>query len=326
MDMRKKVVVLGSGNSGSGAVLDYLALRPDFYSPVNQEFRLIQDPGGIMELHAALVFGFHVNRASSAIHNFIDLCNRCGRLKNKYQMGLSYNQKLTNYEFNVNKFVSAITTVEYNGMPFCEISKLSRWDTFFYRIRQEKAKKKGTKYVSGITRLPVDEETFLRETEKFLDAIFDCKHLDPMNKLSIVIDQGGSYWSPDSSTKYYGDNRKAIVVSRDPRGVFSSFQTKGQAYPGYSVEIFCEWYKKMMTHVNYDEWDSEKVMHIQFEEFVNNFEEEKIKLDNFLEVPSDIMSSIKIDKSSFNSKKFQDRLSEREMDVICKELKEFLYF
>ena len=326
MESRKNVIVMGSGNSGSGAVYDYLALRPDFYSPLHQEFRLVQDPGGIMDIHAALVFGFHVNRASAAVENFIDLCHRCGREKSKWQLGLSYAKRLTEYDLNVKHFVNAITAVEYNGMSFSESSKLSWWETFLYREKLKRAKKKGSKILYGTTRLPVTEEFFLKEAEKFLNAIFDINHIDPEKRLSIALDHGGSFWKPASSIRYYGKNCRAIVVSRDPRGVFSSFKTKGRAYPGQGVELFCKWYKNMMSHVDYTEWENDHVMHIQFENFVKNFEEEKIKLDNFLEIPSDVQSAMNVSQSAFNSDKFRNRLKSEEMEIIERELKEYLYF
>ena len=41
----KTVIVLGSGNSGAGAIKDFLMSRNDFQSPFgNQEFRIINDP------------------------------------------------------------------------------------------------------------------------------------------------------------------------------------------------------------------------------------------------------------------------------------------
>ena len=45
----KTVIVLGSGNSGAGAIKDYLMSRDDFQSPfIDQEFRIINDPDGSM--------------------------------------------------------------------------------------------------------------------------------------------------------------------------------------------------------------------------------------------------------------------------------------
>ena len=44
----KKILIAGPGNSGSGAVLDYLKSRQDTFLPFsNEEFRIVCDPNGI---------------------------------------------------------------------------------------------------------------------------------------------------------------------------------------------------------------------------------------------------------------------------------------
>ena len=44
----KTVIVLGSGNSGAGAIHDYLLSRDDFQSPSSgKELRVVNDPDGI---------------------------------------------------------------------------------------------------------------------------------------------------------------------------------------------------------------------------------------------------------------------------------------
>ena len=326
MESNLKVIVLGSGNSGSGAVYDYLALRPDFSAPLKQEFRLIQDPGGIMDLHAALVFGFHVNRANAALKNFIDLCKRCGKEKTKFQLGLSYNKNLNHFEKNVNDYIKAITAVEYKGMPFCESSKLTALQTFMYRKRLEWAKKRGSKIQYGEVYLPVTETTFLKETEQFLKNIFDIHKIGTQNNMNIAIDQGGTFWQPARSTRYYGKNSKTVVVTRDPRGVFSSFKTKGRAYPGQGVKLFCDWYREMMKHVDYSQWEDVNVLHLKFEDFVLDFDRQKKKLDDFLGISTEVESSVDIKQSAFNAKKFKGRLTDEELRIIKSELKDFLQF
>ena len=55
-----------------------------------------------------------------------------------------------------------------------------------------------------------------------------------------MIDQGGNFWDPIKSTQYF-DRRKIILVTRDPRSIFSSMKTrKSLAYPGHNIRIFCE--------------------------------------------------------------------------------------
>ena len=56
--------------------------------------------------------------------------------------------------------------------------------------------------------LPCSEELFFKYAEEFILNIFKSnKNLDEKN---IVIEQGGNFLNPISSTKYYGRNRKII--------------------------------------------------------------------------------------------------------------------
>ena len=61
----KTVIVLGSGNSGAGAVHDYLLSRNDFQSPFSgKEFRIVNDPDGLDELYNSLYKNFSLNAFS----------------------------------------------------------------------------------------------------------------------------------------------------------------------------------------------------------------------------------------------------------------------
>lgn len=318
-----KVVVLGSGNTGSGAIFDYLKNRSDFKSPLTKEFRLIQDPGGIVDLHSSIVFDYYINRASSAVKDFINLSERTGKSKKGYPKGLNYRKDVANYDEKIGHYIRKICSVEYSGMPFCERSKLPYLKAFFYNKKRRFAKKRDSKPQDGKMYIPVTEKEFLIQTKLFLDSIFETKG----SSKSIVINQGGSFWSPKSSTQYYGDNTKAIVVTRDPRAIFSSFKTKGYAYPGgEDVKLFCEWFKAIMCHVDYDEWNTKNVMQVQFEEFVLNYSEEKKKLNEFLGISDELTSEVEIRRSAFNSKKFYNRLTDAELKVIEDMLSDYLFF
>ena len=65
------VIVLGSGNSGSGAIHDYLVSRSDTLSPFsNKEFRIVNDPDGLDELYNSLYHNFSLNGSANKIYNF----------------------------------------------------------------------------------------------------------------------------------------------------------------------------------------------------------------------------------------------------------------
>ena len=62
-------------------------------------------------------------------------------------------------------------------------------------------------------------------------------------KKNVVIEQGGNYWKPITSTKYYGANRKIILVNRNPKAIFWSMKRRNSlSYPSHDVEIFVNWY------------------------------------------------------------------------------------
>ena len=47
-----KTIVISPGNSGGGAVFDYLRSRGDFISPFQtEEFRMVADPDGLNDLY-----------------------------------------------------------------------------------------------------------------------------------------------------------------------------------------------------------------------------------------------------------------------------------
>jgi len=325
-----KFIIMGSGESGSGAIFDYLKSRSDIIDPLNKEFRLVQDPGGLVDLHSSIVFGFHVNRASNAIKRFRKLSEQCGR-SNKgiirrrvtYEYGLNYARSIENYFNKVDTFIERITHVSYNGMPSCERLDLNKLETIKYDYKLRKANKNNVKPEVGSMVLPVQEEKFLKETEIFLNELFSV-NAKSQNK-HVIIDQGGSLWAPVSTTKYYGE-RKVVVVTRDPRDIFSEFQYYGQAYPGSDVEIFCNWYAGAFSNINKTEWDNDIVMHIRFEDFIRNFDVEVKKVNSHLDLPENVSYNFNPDKSKKNIGKFKKVLRTEDVNYIERKLQKYLHF
>ena len=64
------VIIITSGNSGGGAIHDFLLSRFDFTSPFQgEEFRLIADPYGIENLYNNFINNFSLNNSSEAFTN-----------------------------------------------------------------------------------------------------------------------------------------------------------------------------------------------------------------------------------------------------------------
>lgn len=319
MSATKKIIVLGSGYSGSGAVFDYLAGRPDVYDPFNgREFRLIQDPGGITSLHYAVGAGFSINVANAAIHEFVGLCKRMGRSTKSLPPGLGYHNIFKDYFEKVNHYIDSITDITYHGIPVSEVAKLSFYKALDVRISRSMYKNRGKKPRKGIMYLPVAENVFLEKTKHFLDSLFDLKP-EIKNKMPVLINQGGSFWKPLSSTQYYGD-RHVIVVTRDPRDIYIEMQTKGYGYPDGDVTLFCNWYRNVIERINHTEWDKGVITHIRFEKFVEHFDEEKTKLDTALGLNVNVKSKYDVSKSRINIGKYNGKLSSKEHEIFHKML------
>ena len=65
------VIVLGTGNSGAGAIHDFLWSRDDFQSPFDgKEFRVVNDPNGINDLYFSLYKNFSLNGSADNFRKF----------------------------------------------------------------------------------------------------------------------------------------------------------------------------------------------------------------------------------------------------------------
>ena len=70
----KVVITIGTGNSGCGAVHDFLIKSTKFKNPfVWHEFRMINDPDGILNLYNNFYKNCSINNSSNAVMRFKSL-------------------------------------------------------------------------------------------------------------------------------------------------------------------------------------------------------------------------------------------------------------
>ena len=106
----KYIITSSPGNSGGGAIHDYLLSRNDFVSPSNgEEMRLIVDPYGLENLYKNFYENFSINNAAEAVFQFE---NYCQNLKNDKLLRSKkvYGDKFFNLTDN---FIKQIKDVEY---------------------------------------------------------------------------------------------------------------------------------------------------------------------------------------------------------------------
>ena len=316
----KKIIVLGSGYSGSSAIVDYLVGRGDVSDPLaGEEFRLVQDPGGLMDLHYSIGHGFSFNAASRAIQDFTTLAHDFSRSPRALPPGLGYSQLINDYHAIVGEFLDEIVDVSYSGLPAVEMARLSTVAAFFIRVLRKFYRLRGRKPSLGKVYLPVPEDRFLISARKLLDRLLVAKEAVGA---AVVVNQGGSFWAPLSSTQYYAD-RHVVVVTRDPRDIFCEMISRGYAYPGRNVELFCRWYKNIISRISLEEWGAECVTHIRFEEFVQDYSRQSEYLAGRIGLEAGVVSSYDVGRSSANIGKYKTILSEKEQHVIASSFEGF---
>lgn len=321
----KTVITIGTGNSGCGAIHDFLIKNTKYKSPFNgHEFRIINDPDGILNLYHNFYQNCSINNSSNAImrfKNYIrDLANLEMRVDNKNNK--IYDKKLISLS---NKYIEKITTINYNAYPqFIAIQKN------FFKKKIFNFKKRVFKIENdpNLFRmyLPVKEDIFLKESKKFILKIIKSQF--KYKKLNyIVLDQSFSIYNFINIFSYF-DNTKVILVTRDPRGIYNSMKTrKSGAYPE-TLKVWTRWYNQIIQKFyDYKKKIPKKyrknILEIKFEDFCQNYEIEQKKILNFLGVKK-ISNNFNINKSVFNAFKANKQLSDYEKKYIKKKLQKYL--
>ncbi len=313
-----KVVVISPGLSGAGLISDYLLNRNDFASPFNleSEFRLLHDPGGIHNLYCGLYENFSVNNSAYFFNEFEKYISKLKNLsvKKKNKKKYLYNSL---FFIEVEKYLKQISQINYYGLPEFFRLGLNFQNKLKWRILRINKTSQEVKFCK--MRIPVEKKIFLKNTKIFLNKIL---YILSEKKKNYVIDQGGNFWDPIKSTQYF-DRRKIILVTRDPRSIFSSMKTrKSLAYPGHNIRIFCEWYKNIMKNYNTVK-ESNLLIKIKYEKFINDYDNQSKRLCKFLSIKKLPKFDYNINISKKNLYKAKNNLTKSELNYICKKLKKF---
>jgi hypothetical protein len=307
----KPIIILGSGNSGSGAIKDCLLLRNDIFDPLDgQEFRLIQEKNGLSCLYKSLTSEFHPDKSSYAIIQFIELARRLGNPSKKISLppllGYNYIQSIPGYYKEIEDFIHEISSSSIKVTHLHDLLSLGTLDWIRYMNGYI------PKFKNIDKPIPVTKDIFLDKAQTLIKKLFfENKHY-PTNKEGYLFDQAGSFWSPVSSTKYFGDQRKVIVISRDPRDIY----TQNINLYGGGVKDFTKYYNSIMKHISKEEWFHDSVLHVEFEKFVLNYDEEYKRICNFLNINYEITSSYDPYLSRKNIGVYKEKLKEEDANLI----------
>jgi len=322
----KIVVTIGSGNSGAGAVHDYLIKSTNYKSPFKgQEFRILDDPDGILNLYYNFYKNCSINNPSNSIMRFRNYVEKLQNLKMKVN---NKNIKIYNKDIIplTDGYIKNITTLNYNALPQFRALQTSYLKKKFFKLKKKIFKSDDNHHLFKMY-LPVEERLFLKQSKKYLNRIIKSQFKNrKINK--IILDQTLNIWNFADIFSYFEDV-KVILVTRDPRGIYNSMKNRqSAAYPGYSLKIWVKWYNQIMKKFStYKKKIPKKfkrsILEIKFEDFVKNYEIEQSKILNFIGAKKK-NNNFDIKKSKFNAFKAKKELSKHEKEYIKKKLLNYL--
>ncbi len=324
----KTVIVLGIKNSGSGCIYDYLSCRKDFLSPFgSSEFHLCSDPMGIHNIYINCFENFSFFNPSNSMNDFL-------KYVESYQDFIVYPKWGEGSRLFKNKFLDSskeyidkITKVLYYGNPEFSNFKINKIDDFYLRLK----KKKSNFYP---IRIPTDKTVFLKESRIFVKKVIE-KNLNKKIKKNqnVVLNQASNIFDPVRSSQYF-ENSKIIIVTRDPRDIFSSMKTReSKGAPSYDVRLFCDWFLECFNNLTFKKkLKNKKILNIKFENFVREFEKQNKILCKFLNIKEKYRFKkncgivFDINKSKKNIYKSKQFLTKYEYNLIESKLRKYLHW
>ncbi len=312
--MLNKIIILGSGNSGSGAIYDYLAAQKQNLSFLNgKEFRLNHDPDGLSDLYINNYINFSINNSASSFERFGKVAKNFARFNKNNKLYLE-----------INNFFKDTIKIRYNAYPEFYKNRIyleKKLNFYFDRI----VLKKRIRDLKLMTMtIPVNEKKFVARSIKLINNIIKILYPNPKGYKNIIFNQSANYWNIEETTKFF-DKKKIIIVDRDPRSIFWSMKrTEAFSYPGHDVKTFIEWYKEIQNIFEKKFKNKKNILKINYEKFLNNFDVERKKLNKFVGLNINENSKFNLKKSLKNLYKAKSHLTKKELRNIESNLRQYL--
>lgn len=320
----------GFGSTGSSAVCDYLLEFGNVQVLDKIEFTWVSGVDGLIDLEYHLMHP-HTRTTDSitAIKRFRNKMKSCARGYEKYG-GIPRDV----FEESVEKFIRSITTVSWD---WYDNENENLWDkyvghyAFQNRIIPYIEKKAGHQihcYPMKKVELSVMPGNFYEAARIHVKELLGA--MGATFEKPIILDQPFAGNNPQASFPFF-DDPYAFVVDRDPRDnyIFSKTRLLGRNHfmAVENVEDFIKYYRAIRANQPYKNGDK-RVLPIQFEEMVYDYDSATQKIRDFLSLPENPapMSIFDPSMSIANTQTFK-RFPEYADDIkrIEDELPEFLF-
>lgn len=277
----------GFGSTGSSVISDYLLEFENTSVLDRLEFTWVSGVDGLIDLEYHVMHPhMRTNDSIVAIDRYIKRMKREERLFIK--SGLVPKKE---YEKSTFDFIDAITSTTwkwYNLEPYTFKEKY--FDFYFMekRVIPFFEKKLGHRidcYPTRQVNLSVLPENFYDAAKTHVKELLTLLGADFSKR--IVMDQPFAANNPQACFPFFEDPY-AIIVDRDPRDnyVFSRTRllTKNHFMPTERVEDFVKYFRQIRDNQPYKE-PHERILVLQFEDLVYNYDITTKKLRDFLNLP-----------------------------------------
>ncbi|TRW50194.1 sulfotransferase [Aliidiomarina halalkaliphila] len=320
------ISVSGYGWSGSSAVVDFMKGFKDTKA-IETEFRLLKDPGGIMDLESALLDNWDVMKNGLAINDFITLINILNRKHIKmFQMGGSYGVTVSNDFLRQSyDYINDLVDFKFNGDSLIFDYSLSRFQYFLKRVRKRVLRA----YAKEIYFSKPSREAFRKATQSYLSCVlrdFANKH----ECRNVVLDQAIPASNIKKSLSYF-DKIKIIIVDRDPRDVYCDmYNHKSLIYSQghneiYSVNNFIKWFRAQRDAESQRGLKGE-ILKVKFEDLVNDYAVTSEIIKDFIGLDMELDPNKRCfhpEKSIKNIGIYKNHSNKKAIELIDSELNEY---
>lgn len=326
--------------TGSSAIVDYFSEFSSCFSFADYEFRFVHDPNGIADLEYNLVENHNRNNSGYALKKYRQQVDFLAgnKLVKRYEPFFDGKWKEISY-----KYIDNLTDFDYKGYWFYDVLDRGRAYYVTVRIINKILQKtiwrlnRKKKIENNLNELPNErtlcsrpsEEKFLSLTREYIDKIIGVANKE--NKPNVIVDQIVPASNLNRYLRYFNDI-VVFVVDRDPRDIYylAKYIWKINIIPTENAEVFCKWFEYTRAHRKTEQVDSSKVMYIQFEDMVLNYEETMAKIRDFCGLSEDEHKApckFFDPKISINNVRIWEKKGDHldEMEYIAKMLPDHLY-
>ena len=274
-----KLILLGGfGRSGTTGIRELLRGHPDITSSKKSEFRMLTDPGGLISLKNVFVDNWTFWRGDHAIHEFNDFCKN---LNSKWFGGYALsNFKVEfygNFEEANKQLLDHLVLSSYNGI-------WGKHANIFNKSLSWLLNKKRLKLINRKIYItdPIDYSQFKKFTRDYFNTLIK-KKLHNEGASMYILDEPFISQNPKECIEITGAN-KLIIVLRDPRDVFQSFQGRDWSpkEKKHSLillkSVYSYWLKKKK------QLPEELYFELKFEDIANDFSKTYNELCLFLNI------------------------------------------